>query len=116
MQVMSTSAPRLPDALQALRDLLADVPLHLDVPGRDEAARAARAVVDQVDDYLLPRLRDLDAPLLTVVGGSTSAGKSTLVNSILGASVTVSGVPRPTPRAPVLVGAGADLPYFSDER
>ena len=51
-------------------------------------ARTARAVVDQVDDYLLPRLRDLDAPLLAVVGGSTGAGKSTLVNSVLGARVT----------------------------
>lgn len=59
---MSTAAPRLPDALQALRDLLAEAPLHLDVAGRDEARRSARAVVDQVDDYLLPRLRDLDAP------------------------------------------------------
>jgi energy-coupling factor transporter ATP-binding protein EcfA2 len=64
------------------------------------ARRDARAVVDQVDDYLLPRLRDLDAPLLTVVGGSTGAGKSTLVNSIVGASVTTPGVLRPTTRAP----------------
>ena len=45
-----------------------------------EAARAAPPVVEQVDDYLLPRLEQLDAPLLTVVGGSTGAGKSTLVN------------------------------------
>ena len=113
---MSTSAPRLPDALQALRDLLAEVPLHLDVPGRDEASRSARAVVDQVDDYLLPRLRDLDAPLLTVVGGSTGAGKSTLVNSLLGTPVTTAGVLRPTTRAPVLVCAPADRAAFAGDR
>ncbi|MDT0276392.1 GTPase family protein [Blastococcus goldschmidtiae] len=113
---MSTSAPRLPDALQALRDLLADAPLHLDVPGRDEASRSARAVVDQVDDYLLPRLRDLDAPLLAVVGGSTGAGKSTLVNSLLGTPVTTAGVLRPTTRAPVLVCSPADRAAFAGDR
>ncbi|WP_040337065.1 ABC transporter [Candidatus Blastococcus massiliensis] len=113
---MSTSALRLPDALQALRDLLAAAPLHLDVPGRDEASRSARAVVDQIDDYLLPRLRDLDAPLLAVVGGSTGAGKSTLVNSLLGTPVTTAGVLRPTTRAPVLVCSPADRAAFAGDR
>ena len=107
---------RLPDALQALRDEVADAPLGLATPERDAARKDARAVVDQVDDYLLPRLRDLDAPLLTVVGGSTGAGKSTLVNSIVGATVTTPGVLRPTTRAPVLVCATADRSYFADER
>ena len=111
------SAPTgLPDALQELRDRVAAAPLALAVPGRDEALRAARGVVDQVDDYLLPRLRDLDAPLLTVVGGSTGAGKSTLVNSVLGATVTMPGVLRPTTRAPVLVCAPADRAQFSGDR
>ena len=111
-----TDPTRLPDALQLLRDRVADAPLALAVPGRDEALRAARGVVDQVDDYLLPRLRDLDAPLLAVVGGSTGAGKSTLVNSILGARVTMPGVLRPTTRAPVLVCAPADQAQFSGDR
>lgn len=116
-----TSAPdpagtRLPDALQRLRDEVASAPLGLATPERDAARRDARAVVDQVDDYLLPRLRDLDAPLLTVVGGSTGAGKSTLVNSIVGASVTTPGVLRPTTRAPVLVCATADRAFFAGDR
>jgi hypothetical protein len=110
------AATRLPLALEALRAEVDAVGLGLPTPGRDAARKGARAVVDQVDDYLLPRLRDLDAPLLTVVGGSTGAGKSTLVNSVLGATVTVPGVLRPTTRAPVLVCAQADLPYFADER
>ncbi|MCU1673194.1 MAG: putative transporter [Frankiales bacterium] len=112
----SPASTRLPDALQALRHRVAAVDLGLGTPGRDAARKTARAVVDQVDDYLLPRLRDLDAPLLTVVGGSTGAGKSTLVNSILGAAVTTAGVLRPTTRAPVLVTAPADRSYFSDDR
>src|SRR3954468_23879475 len=106
----------MPDALTALRDRLSDAPLGLAIAGRDDAARAARAVADQIDDYLLPRLGDLDAPLLTVVGGSTGAGKSTLVNSLVGSPVTTAGVLRPTTRAPVLVCARADLAAFSGER
>ena len=95
--------PRLPDALTALRDRWPPPRSGLATPGRDAAGRAARAVADQIDDYLLPRLRDLDAPLLTVVGGSTGAGKSTLVNSLVGAPVTTAGVLRPTTR---VAGAG----------
>ncbi len=110
------AAARLTLALQDLRDQVAAARLGLPTPDRDAARKAGRSVVDQVDDYLLPRLRDLDAPLLTVVGGSTGAGKSTLVNSVLGATVTAPGVLRPTTRAPVLVCARADLPYFADER
>ena len=111
-----TSDPTLPDALQLLRDRVAAVQLALETPDAPAARRSARAVVDQVDDYLLPRLRDLDAPLLTVVGGSTGAGKSTLVNSVIGAPVTASGVLRPTTRAPVLVCATEDRRWFATER
>ncbi|SNS56521.1 Dynamin family protein [Geodermatophilus pulveris] len=111
-----TAPARLPEALTALRDAVAAAPLGLATPGSEAARRAARGVVEQVDDYLLPRLRDLDAPLLTVVGGSTGAGKSTLVNSIVGARVTAPGVLRPTTRAPVLVCARADLAAFSGDR
>jgi energy-coupling factor transporter ATP-binding protein EcfA2 len=111
-----TTPTGLPDALQELRDAVAAAPLGLATTGRDAAARTARSVVDQVDDYLLPRLRDLDAPLLTVVGGSTGAGKSTLVNSLLGAQVTTPGVLRPTTRSPVLVCSPVDRAAFSGDR
>ncbi len=113
---MITAPLRLPDALAALRNELAAAPFGLATPDRDAARRAAHAVADQIDDYLLPRLGDLDAPLLTVVGGSTGAGKSTLVNSVIGAPVTTAGVLRPTTRAPVLVCARSDLAAFSGDR
>jgi hypothetical protein len=106
----------LPAALTRLRDGVADLRLGLATPDADDARRAARAVVEQVDDYLLPRLRSLDAPLLAVVGGSTGAGKSTLVNSLVGTEVSTAGVLRPTTRAPVLVCAEADRRWFSDDR
>jgi energy-coupling factor transporter ATP-binding protein EcfA2 len=113
---VSSPPPRLPDALTALRNQLSAAPLGLATPDRDDARRAARAVADQIDDYLLPRLLDLDAPLLTVVGGSTGAGKSTLVNSLVGAQVTTAGVLRPTTRGPVLVCARSDVAAFSGDR
>ena len=58
----------------------------------------------------------MDAPLLMVVGGSTGAGKSTLVNSLVGATVSPAGVLRPTTRAPVLVCHPDDLRWFEDDR
>ncbi|MGW6131325.1 ABC transporter [Cellulomonas sp. NPDC055163] len=73
-------------------------------------------MLDQLDDYLLPRLRAENAPLLVVVGGSTGAGKSTLVNSLLGEQVTTSGVLRPTTRWPVLVHHPLDARWFSTDR
>jgi hypothetical protein len=51
-----------------------------------------------------------------VVGGSTGAGKSTLVNSVLGERVTQPGVLRPTTKAPVLVHHPLDGRWFSKDR
>ena len=104
------------DALEHLRDELVPARLELELPDAAEARRVRDELVAQIDDYLLPRLRRLDAPLLMVVGGSTGAGKSTLVNSLVGAEVSAAGVLRPTTRAPVLVCNPADLPWFSDDR
>ena len=87
----------------ALRARLADARLPLATEQVEGARRTAVHVRRQLDDYVLPRLRDIDAPVLAVVGGSTGAGKSTLVNSLVGAEVTRPGVLRPTTRSPVLV-------------
>lgn len=106
----------LPEALLQVRHRVAEVRLGLATPATERAVRSARAVVDQVDDYLLPRLRDLDAPLLAVVGGSTGAGKSTLVNSLVGTEVSAAGVLRPTTRAPVLLCAETDRHWFTGDR
>jgi hypothetical protein len=103
-------------ALVRLREALARVALPLDVPGAEQSREARREMVEQLEDYILPRLIQIDAPLLTVVGGSTGAGKSTLVNSLVGRRVTEPGVLRPTTRSPVLVHNPADVDWFDKER
>jgi energy-coupling factor transporter ATP-binding protein EcfA2 len=107
---------KLPDALGRLRDDLAAVRLDLAVQGAEEARRARDDLVEQVDDYLLPRLAQMDAPALIVVGGSTGAGKSTLLNSLVGSVVSPAGVLRPTTRAPVLAFHPDDLEWFEGAR
>jgi energy-coupling factor transporter ATP-binding protein EcfA2 len=108
--------PDLAGALAALRDRVAGLRLGLATAGADAARAAQTELVGQVDDYLLPRLRRIDAPLLAVVGGSTGAGKSTLVNSLVGAVVSRAGWLRPTTRGPVLVCHPADVDWFTDDR
>src|SRR3954468_6162253 len=110
------TTPELAGALEALRRRVADLHLDLATPGADAARTAQAELVGQVDDYLLPRLRQLDAPLLAVVGGSTGAGKSTLVNTLVGAPVSRSGWLRPTTRGPVLVCNPRDLDWFTGDR
>jgi energy-coupling factor transporter ATP-binding protein EcfA2 len=106
----------LADALDRLRARLRDLALPLDAPGAAGARADRRAALDQLDDYLLPRLRSAGAPLLVVVGGSTGAGKSTLVNSLLGERVSDPGVLRPTTRSPVLVHHPLDGGWFTGDR
>ena len=106
----------LASALADLRAAVAATRFDLAGEGVGAAVHDRDAVVQQIDDYLLPRLRSLDAPLLAVVGGSTGAGKSTLVNSLVGAQVSQSGVLRPTTRAPVLVCHPSDRRWFEDDR
>ncbi len=104
------------DRLTVLRDDLGALDLRLPLPAVQDARRGRDEIVAQVDDYILPRLRAMEAPLLVVVGGSTGAGKSTLVNSVVGTDVSPAGVLRPTTRVPVLVCNPGDLPWFGDDR
>lgn len=108
--------PQLIDALSALRDRVAAVRLPLPLPGAPRARQTRAELLAQLDDYLVPRLRDPDAPLLAVVGGSTGAGKSTLVNSLVGRRVSEAGVLRPTTRTPVLVCHPEDHHWFAGMR
>lgn len=106
----------LPATLAELHGALLATGLRLEVAGVDDARVARKELVGQIDDYLIPRLQDLEAPLLAVVGGSTGAGKSTLVNSLMGTQVSEAGVLRPTTRAPVLVCDPDDRHWFEGDR
>ena len=103
-------------ALAQLHDALQDLRLPLALPDVDEQRTAQTEMVDQLEDYVIPRVLTTDAPLLAVVGGSTGAGKSTLVNSLVGRRVTEPGVLRPTTRSPVLVHNPADADWFREDQ
>ena len=103
-------------SLERLRASLADAGLTLPLEGVTEQREAAAAAVRQIDDYIRPRLANLDAPLLAVVGGSTGSGKSTIVNALLGVATTRVGVIRPTTRQPILVHSPVDAGWFASDR
>lgn len=114
--VAQDDGTQVAQAVVDLRAALAAIALPLSIPGRDHAEETRADLIRQLDDYVLPRLASLDAPLLAVVGGSTGAGKSTLVNSIVNAQISRQGVIRPTTTRPVLVHHPDDVAWFADQR
>jgi GTPase SAR1 family protein len=92
---LKTSLEALAAELDAFRFRL---PGHRAVKGdleRDE-------LVTSIRQYLVPRLRDPDAPVVAVIVGPTGSGKSVLLNSLAGEAVTEVGPLRPTTRSPVV--------------
>jgi energy-coupling factor transporter ATP-binding protein EcfA2 len=107
-------ARKLEAALLELRDAVGKTQLLLDFPGI-EAARAERQrMISQIEDYLLPRLRESGAPILIAMVGSTGAGKSTLLNSIVGSQVSATGIRRPTTNSPVLACHPEEVGWFAE--
>ncbi len=102
--------------LSQLREGLQDLTFPLNVDGVEEARQQRVEVLSQLQDYIIPRFESLHAPLLAVVGGSTGAGKSTLVNALVGYPVTRAGAIRPTTRQPILLHHEEDTRWFQDNR
>jgi len=102
------------DVARDLRRDVEDVRLPLPVDGAEDAEASRGRLIAQLDEHLLPRLRELSSPAIVVVAGSTGAGKSTLYNSLLGEEISQAGVLRPTTREPVLAFHPADREVIQD--
>lgn len=113
---MTSDPAALLAAVERLRAATGEVTFPLELDSAVPSRTLQRELQEQLVDYVLPRLRALDAPLLAVVGGSTGAGKSTLVNSVIGGEVSRAGLIRPTTRSSVLVHHPDDAHWFTDSR
>ena len=101
-------------ALLNLRKRIAAIPLVFEIEGSAQVKTERAKLLSQIDDYLLPRVRRSAAPVLVALVGSTGAGKSTLVNSIIGTKVSATGVRRPTTNSPVLACHPDDIDWFAE--
>lgn len=108
--------PPLPmvEVIEHLLEGIERAKFTLDTPDAPEARQRRDRLGSQLRNHLLPRLRHVSAPLLVVIGGSTGAGKSTLVNSVVGEEVSSAGVIRPTTREPVLITHPKDAELLED--
>lgn len=106
---------QLIEALTALRASLDEAVLLVPTPQREAHRTLRDRLLAEVDNHVA-RIRDLDAPLLAVLGGGTGAGKSTVANSLIGQSLAATGVIRPTTSSPTLLHAPQDAGWFTDGR
>jgi hypothetical protein len=91
------------ELLADVDSLMAELELWADRAPDWPAARHARALVRRLAERTGTLRVRLDAPLVVATMGGTGAGKSTLVNALVGAEVSQAGRQRPTTRQPALI-------------
>ena len=116
---------RLPEVAERLA-ALASERFGLLAQANADATRRAAQLRDHLSGHVLPRARSLDAPLLVLLIGPTGAGKSSLLNTLVGFAASPSGVIRPTTREVVvltrpgardsLLGEGLPLSVLAADR
>jgi hypothetical protein len=102
MQADSVAIAALRPRLERLTQQLERVQFPLPTAGREDAETARAAIVRTVNEYLIPRLVEPEAPVVAAIIGSTGTGKSTVVNSLANDRISDVGPLRPTTRNPVL--------------
>ena len=102
-------------ALERLRRAVAAPAFTLSAPERDELCADRDRLTQDIAGHVA-RVQDLDAPLVVVLGGVTGAGKSTMLNTLLGEAVAATGVIRPTTSVPTLVANSLDMAWFDGDR
>lgn len=92
----------LADLIARTISALDNARLPLDLPGSMQLNDARKRLRTQLAARILPHLRTDGLPTVTVLGGSSGAGKSTIFNSLLGEDISPASVIRPTTRTPVI--------------
>jgi hypothetical protein len=102
MQADSVAIAALRPRLEKLTQLLGRVDFALPTDGNVGAEQARAAIIRTINEYLIPRLDEPDAPVVAAVVGPSGTGKSTIVNSLANDRISDVGPLRPTTRSPVL--------------
>ncbi|MBN2177671.1 MAG: hypothetical protein JW722_08465 [Demequinaceae bacterium] len=103
----------LVDALRDTRKAVEAVELPFDSDASQKARVLIHDILQQLDQHLIPRALEASAPAVIAVGGSTGAGKSAIVNALVGEDLTPAGVLRPTTMTPHLFHNPADADLLS---
>lgn len=112
---MTLTDTQLAAALEAVAGELARARFALAGARRDELLALRDRVRDDLCNHAA-RARDIDAPLLAVLGGVTGAGKSTVANTLAGRAVVETGVIRPTTTQPTVLCHPVDTAWFTGPR